>query len=127
LYFQGDAPSVGVGVFQYYNDGVKSWEPTTVYYLPGTSGWPIASLGVREALWNPQVQTTSASLGVKAGQFGFKITATNNFTVVVEASPSLANATWTPLATNTLSSGPFYFSDPQWTNYPARFYRLHWP
>ena len=33
-------------------------------------------------------------------------------TVVVEASTNLANPTWTPLATNTLTSGSAYFSDP---------------
>jgi len=31
---------------------------------------------------------------------------------------------WPPLATNTLTSGSCYFSDPQWTNYPGRYYRL---
>ena len=47
--------------------------------------------------------------------------------VVVEASTNLANPIWSPLATNTLTSGSSYFSDPQWTNYPGRFYRLRWP
>jgi len=32
-----------------------------------------------------------------------------------------------PLATNTFTGGSSYFSDPQWTNYPARFYRLRAP
>ncbi|MGO8674914.1 MAG: hypothetical protein ACLQVX_03465 [Limisphaerales bacterium] len=32
-----------------------------------------------------------------------------------------------PLATNTLTSRSAHFSDPQWTNYPARFYRLRRP
>jgi hypothetical protein len=45
----------------------------------------------------------------------------------VKAKLSLANPTWIPLSTNTLSSGSAYFSDPQWTNYPRRFYRLRWP
>ena len=40
-------------------------------------------------------------------------------------SASLANPVWSPLETNTLSNGSHYFSDPQWTNYPVRFYRLH--
>jgi hypothetical protein len=34
---------------------------------------------------------------------------------------------WIPLQTNLLGSGPLYFFDPQWTNYPARFYRLRSP
>jgi hypothetical protein len=44
---------------------------------------------------------------------------------VVEASTDLIN--WQPVQTNTLTSGSVYFSDPQWTNYPGRFYRLRSP
>jgi hypothetical protein len=43
---------------------------------------------------------------------------------VVEAATNLANPVWIPVSTNnTLTSGTNYFSDPQWTNYPMRFYR----
>jgi len=45
--------------------------------------------------------------------------------VVVESSPDLVH--WLPIQTNTLTSGQMYFSDPQWTNHPARFYRLRSP
>ena len=47
--------------------------------------------------------------------------------IVVEACTDLANPTWSPLATNTLTGGSFYFSDPQWANHPSRFYRLRSP
>jgi hypothetical protein len=50
-----------------------------------------------------------------------------NIPLVVEACTNLANPIWSPLATNTLSNGSSYFSDPQWTNYPTRFYRLRSP
>jgi len=60
-------------------------------------------------------------------QFGFTISGTGGLVVVVEASTSLGNPVWHPLGTNTLSGGSFCFSDPQWTNYPARFYRLRMP
>ena len=46
-----------------------------------------------------------------------------NASVVVEAATNLANPVWIPVSTNTLTSGTNYFSDPQWTNYPERFYR----
>jgi hypothetical protein len=36
----------------------------------------------------------------------------------VEACTSLANPDWLTLATNTLTDGWSYFSDPDWTNYP---------
>jgi hypothetical protein len=97
----------------------------TVYYLAGTTGWGPKFDTAPTVLWNPQVQP--GSFGVRTHQFGFTITATNNLAVVVEASPSLADPAWTPLATNTLTTGSAWFSDPQWTNYPARFYRLRWP
>jgi hypothetical protein len=78
-------------------------------------------------LWNPEVQTTGAGFGVRTNQFGFNITGTSNLVVVVEASTDLANPTWYPLQTNILTGALFYFSDPEWTNYPTRFYRLRWP
>jgi hypothetical protein len=31
------------------------------------------------------------------------------------------------VGTNTLTDGWFYFSDPQWKNYPARLYRIRSP
>ena len=70
-------------------------------------------------------QISPASPGVRTNQFGFNIIGTSNIVVVVEASTNLANPTWSPLRTNTLTGGSAYFSDPQWTNYSSRFYRLH--
>jgi len=52
---------------------------------------------------------------------------TSGLVIVVEACTNLANPIWTPLQTNTLIGGSFYFGDPAWTNYPGRFYRLRWP
>ena len=46
---------------------------------------------------------------------------------MVEASSNLANPTWSPLATNAPSSGTWQFTDPDWTNYPTRFYRVRSP
>ncbi len=64
------------------------------------------------------------SFGVHTNGFGFTIFWATNIPVVVEACTSLANHGWSPVATNTLTNGASYFSDPDWTNYPARFYRL---
>jgi tetratricopeptide (TPR) repeat protein len=41
--------------------------------------------------------------------------------------PNLANHTWYPVRTNTVNNGSIYFSDPQWTNYPNRIYRIRSP
>lgn len=50
-----------------------------------------------------------------------------NRLVVVEACRDLAAPDWTSVSTNTLIDGSSYFSDPQWTNYPARFYLVRSP
>ena len=47
--------------------------------------------------------------------------------VVVEASTTLPAPTWTPVSTNILTGGVSEFSDPDWMNHPARFYRLRSP
>ena len=47
--------------------------------------------------------------------------------VAVDACTNLASPIWTPLQTNTLTADTLYFSDPQWTNHPTRFYRLRSP
>jgi hypothetical protein len=63
-------------------------------------------------------------LGARASQFGFTFTGSSNQVIVVEACTDLANPAWQPVQTNALTGGSFYFTDPQWTNYPSRFYRV---
>ena len=116
VYFTGNAPSADSTVFAC---DVKA----TVYYLPWTTGWSTPFGGIAAVLWNPQAQ----NLGVQANQFGFTITGPSNLVIVVEACTNLVNAVWVPVATNTLTGGSSYFSDPDWTNYPCRFYRLRSP
>jgi hypothetical protein len=121
VYFQGNAPTTNSTVF--FEDTL------TYYYLPGTTGWAnfptnMSYTSLTPVLWNPQAQTADGSFGVQANQFGFNITG-NNLVVVVDASTDLIN--WQPVATNTLTGNPVYFSDAQWTNYPRRIYRLRSP
>ena len=99
----------------------------TVYYLPGTTNWGPTFGGRPTALWKPQVQSSDASFGVRTNQFGFNITWASGRVIVVEACTNLANHIWSPVGTNTLTGGSCCFSDPAWTNYPARFYRVRWP
>jgi len=95
--------------------------------LPGTFGWSSNLDGTPAILWNPLIQTADGSFGISNNQFGFNITGTNNFTVVVEACTNLANPVWTPLQTVTLTNGSYYFSEPLQTNSPGRFYGLGVP
>jgi hypothetical protein len=117
VHFKGNAPGLGSSVFQ--NDS-----QATVYYLPETSGWETTFGGRPTVPWNPHIQTGDATFGVRTNRFGFTITATNTLVIVVEASSNLANPIWLPVGTNPIADGSSYFSDSQWTNQSARFYRL---
>jgi hypothetical protein len=123
VYFKGNVPSLGNYVF--YGD-----TNATLYYVPGTLGWGATLGGRPTAQWylpKPVILDFGPSFGVQTNQFGFIISWATNLPVVVEASLNLATPTWSPLATNTLTSGSSYFTDPRWKNYPARFYRLRSP
>jgi hypothetical protein len=110
------------GGSSYFSDPQWTNYPARFYRL---SGLTIA--GLPAVLWNPQVQTSGASFGVRTNRFGFTITGTSGLNVVVQACTNLANPVWSPLQTITLTAGSSYFSEAQWTNYPARFYRLTMP
>jgi hypothetical protein len=112
-----------------------TWNPTneiaspTAYCLPTAQGpnfYPGVT-GLPTALWLPLILSTDGSFGFQTNQFGFNITWASGWTVRVEACTNLANPDWTTLGANTMTNGLSYFSDPQWTNYPSRFYRLHYP
>ncbi len=122
VYFQGNTPSGG---FQAFDNG-------TVYYLPGTTGWGSGFGGTSTAPWAlpyPLILTQSngSNLGVQSNGFGFVISWATNLSVAVEAATSLTAPVWTPVAVSPLVGGWAWFSDPQWTNYPTRFYRVRAP
>jgi hypothetical protein len=124
-FFKGNAPNLGSDVF---GNTVYS-DPTTVYYLPGTSGWTSTFGGRPTALWflpNPLI-LNSPSFGIQSNRFGFIISWATNIAVVVEACTNPAISNWSQVSTNALTNGSIYFGDPDWTNYPARFYRIRWP
>ena len=114
IYFQGNAPTFAGGEF------TASLHPI-VYYLPGTTGWGPIFDTVPTELWNPQ----AVAVGVQANQFGFNITGSTNLTVVVQAATNLVNPSWENLSTISLTSaGTGSFSDTDWINHTARFYRF---
>ena len=118
--FRGNAPIPGLDVF----DGDTN---ATVYYLPGTTGWGVTYGGLPTALWQPCIQASDSSFGVRTNQFGFNVAWASGMVIVVEACTNLANPFWSPLQTNTLTGDSVYFSDPAWTNYSKRFYRIRSP
>jgi hypothetical protein len=116
--FLGDAPTVGdLTIFD-------NSDKATVYYLPGTTGWRPTFGGRPTALWLPQVQPIDPFFGTRTNAFGFNLAWASNKVVVVEACTNLTNPSWIPVSTNTLTDGSSCFSDTQWANIPARFYRL---
>ena len=120
VFFKGNAPG-GVDPTVFYNAS------PTVYYLPGSTGWGATFDGVPALLWNPLMQSSGPGFGVGPAGFGFNITGTADIPIVVEACTNLANANWVALQSLNLTNGAFYFSDPNWTNYPARNYRIRSP
>jgi hypothetical protein len=110
--FLGNAPVLGDSVF--IND------LATVYYYYGTSGWDATYGGLPtvELAWTPQIV---GKANVQFNNFGFTIIGTNGMPFIVEASTNLVD--WQPVWTNILSGASATFTDFQWTNYPARYYR----
>jgi len=67
------------------------------------------------------IRADDPAFGFNSGQFSFPVIGTPCPSLVIEASPDLLQ--WTPLATNDFRSGSLYFTDPQSTAWPSRFYR----
>lgn len=120
IFFQANAPNID-GSYTLFDAPLGA-----ICYLPGTTGWSNTFGGIPALLWNPKAQTTDGSFGVSTNGFGFNITGTANIPLVVEAAPGLGGP-WVSLQSISLTNGPFYFSDPQWTNYLTRFYRFRSP
>ena len=120
IYFRGDVPALGTEVFH-------GSSLAAIYYLPSFPAWGGILTDVPALVWKPIIGTNPAGFGVRTNQFGFTINWAAGQTVVVEGGTDVTAGAWTSLQTNLLASDQVYFSDPQWTNYPSRFYRLRWP
>jgi hypothetical protein len=140
LFFIGNAPAADPSAFLGLN-GSEDY-PRAIYYLPNTIGWSNTFAGASTTPWLPQILSSGSNFGVRSNQFGFNIVWSNFWSngqaVEVQACTNLANPVWTPIGTNILivpigpitnppTNGSSYFVDPQWTNYPNRFYRLFPP
>ena len=119
IYFGGNAPDAG----SVFDDATQP----LIYHLFGTTGWGASFAGRTTVMLSPVILTCDGHFGVRTNQFGFTISGISGMVVVVEAGTNLAHPNWSPLLTNTLTSASYYFRDPNWTNHPARFYRLRSP
>jgi hypothetical protein len=123
LYFEGDAPTVDLGAFTVLSQG----DPTTVYYLPGTQGWGPIFASQPTAWWvlsSPVLLNSQAALAVQGDGVSLAVSWATNSSVVLEACTNLVTPIWETLGTKPLIDGTVGFRDSQWTNYPARFYRV---
>jgi hypothetical protein len=119
-YFEGNAPTGDATVFS--GDNIS-----TIYYLPGTSGWG-SSYGSRPtAVWQPAILTTDGFFGAQGGQFGFNLSWASNMTVTVQANSDLTTTNWSSLQSCVLTNGTFYFSESLQGNAVGRYYRLSYP
>ena len=122
--FMGDEPYIADDT-EFTDDGVPA---TAVYYYYGTSGWDTTYGGLPTVMLGapaPQIGGSGGSAGVQSGKFSFTVNGVANQTIVVESSTNLIN--WQPVWTNALTGVSTNFMDSQWTNFPARFYRLRSP
>jgi hypothetical protein len=122
VYFTGNSPIPpnDSSVFQYDSSAIA-------HYLPDTDGWGSTFDSIPAVPWLPEAQAIGNTFGVQSNEFGFSINWVAGQTVVVESCTNLCNPVWSPVGTNTLAGSSVTFNDPQWTNYPVRFYRLRSP
>ena len=78
-------------------------------------------------IYVPQYDTYVVVTVDPTSRFGFYIAGPSSVPITVRASTNLASTTWTTVQSCTLTNGSIHFSDPQWTNYPSRFYRVSSP
>jgi hypothetical protein len=129
VFFSGNAPFAAIDYRTNKNGFVLelfvfSYDSSaSVYYLPGATGWTNTFGGVPAVLWNPTLQPPA----LVDTQFTFDITGTTNIPIVLEATPDVRGGSWVSLLSGTLTNGLLHFTDPSWTNYANRFYRIRSP
>jgi uncharacterized repeat protein (TIGR03803 family) len=127
MVFQVNTNGTGYAVLKNFTIGSDAFLPTaglTLWdnTLFGTTGG--GGIGSVFALTLPlpfTIVTTNGGFGFTNNQFCFTLTGPPGSNAVISASPDLK--TWTPLATNPLTSGTLNFTDILATNYLNRFYR----
>ena len=135
----GNGPEVNRASFEFSTDGVHwiNLGPST--RIPG--GWQCTNtaasanaiirargfVGRSNSEWfvanttRPTIEMDDGGFGIRSNKFGFNIGGNPGEVVIVESSANMND--WTPVSTNLVGSGPFYFSDPGSINLPLRYYR----
>jgi len=128
VYFEGTPPKLGSDwVMQDEWDDLEVFDmafDAVVYYVPGTPDWGPAFAHLPTMPWIRPIAPYLTDFAIGTNGFSFTIQGSTNQVVVVEACLSMANPSWSSISTNTLADGMCHFSDPDWHEYPARFYRV---
>ena len=126
-----DWVELGVG-----KPGAGGWELDGVTVPPGAKirgrGWPAVG-NYNGTSWflettnetpvdRPLILVNEAEFGIHGGQFGFRVLGKEGQQVVLETSS--IGIYWTSLITNTLTSAPTWFVDPEPATNASRFYRI---
>jgi hypothetical protein len=124
VHFMGNPPGFGVSVFTEYQ--------VTYYRLVSATGWEETPFGKNMHYWDPalwfsQPSNSGTNYYFQSTYFGFPLMGTNAENAIVEACTNLSNPVWIPVGVKTFSGSNYIFSDPEWTNYPGRFYRVRNP
>jgi hypothetical protein len=90
----------------------------------GTFSYNFAPLSLNLFTLNPGAPTLTALSGQPPGQFVFQLNGQSNVRYYVQNSPDLA--TWTTVATNTLSSNTFLITNPISPASAMQFWRAVW-
>jgi len=144
----GSSPEVWRTTFEVSTDGANwtalgdglripgGWQLSAVLVPPGatirargyySSGQDNGSSSLAETLLTiprpvpPRIILNDGRFGFGTNGFGFNVSAAVGQAIAVDCSSNLLD--WLALQTNTLSSGPFYFSDPAAKAKPRQFYR----
>ncbi len=121
-HLQSSSPCIAAG-----STGVPALPATDLDGNPRTDNGMV-DMGCYEftASVTPPADVTSISRNAN-GSITFNLVGTPGATNRIWATTNLANPVWIPVSTNILTGGTSSFSDPQWTNYPGRYYRLSTP
>ncbi len=120
VYFKGAPP------LEYEYDLFSNSEQVVVYHLPDVEEWGTNFSQRPTALWRPSIRSEMLH-DHEAGVFEFEINWVSGMEVVVEAKDDLADDDWEELEAIYLEGNTEHFSDPDWRDYPRRFYRLRMP
>jgi len=113
--FAGDAPTVDNPYLGNNN--------LTIYYAPAAKGWGSLLAGRPTVPWT--VSSSGSTAGLVGGQFGFTITGPVGAPFVVDASTNLLD--WSSVLPATMGNSGYRFTEPQWSSFNRRFYKVRMP